>query len=59
MCPELPLWFIALATFGAVCLVTLIIVAILAYFAWLFADKDEVKYVQQIKRPLFRQWWVR
>ena len=52
-CPDIPLWFILLAVFGAVCAVSFPIYWLLR-FAGLFATRDEVTHVGQINRRLFR-----
>ena len=52
-CPEIPYWFILLAVFGAVCVVTFPVFW-LVIFVWSFFNRDKVTHVGQIKRRLFR-----
>ncbi len=53
ICDLIPLWFIALAAFGAVCLVTLPLYALYVFAVEHFADADEVTHINQ-KRRLFK-----
>lgn len=57
-CPEIPTWFIALATWGAVSGAGLIAIGLIAWVASLFVRKDEepVTHIGQIdgNRRIFR-----
>ena len=55
-CPEIPLWYVLLATFGAVCAVSFIIAFGLNAWAW-YTTPKRVTHGGQIKKGAM--WWMR
>lgn len=54
MCPEIPFWFVLLATVGAVSIASLVLYAV-AYATCRFMARDRyITHAGQIKRRLFR-----
>ena len=52
MCEET--WFVALAVFGVISIISILLYGLIAWFAWIFADREEANLHIPRNRKLFR-----